>query len=64
MKRKIILYIGVALIVVGFIFAYGIVGSLDNEAITLKEGIIGVSFGFALMTSGLLVSNKGGSRVD
>lgn len=64
MNNKIILYIGLFLIGLGFFVAYGIVGSLDNDAITLKEGIIGVSFGFALMISGGLVTNKGGSRVD
>ena len=58
------MYIGFALIIVGFILLYGTVGSLDNETISLKESVIGVVFGFAIMICGGLVSNKGGSRID
>lgn len=64
MNNKIIMYIGFALIIVGFILLYGTVGSLDNETISLKESVIGALFGFTIMVCGGLVSNKGGSRVD
>lgn len=64
MKSKTVLYIGLILVALGFFVAYGIVGSLDNDSITLKDGIIGVSLGFALMVCGGYVSHKGGSYVD
>ena len=64
MNNKVIMYMGLFFVVLGFFFAYGVVGALDNEAISLKDGIIGVSLGFAITACGGFVAHKGGSYGD